>query len=77
VASLGVRPTVEDAGRVLLETHALTWPAGLGMEGGYGRCLRVELVHKLHDERRYESLDALQLGIAQDVSDARAWFAAR
>jgi riboflavin kinase/FMN adenylyltransferase len=47
------------------------------MEGGYGRCLRVELVHKLHDERRYESLDALQLGIAQDVSDARAWFAAR
>jgi riboflavin kinase/FMN adenylyltransferase len=77
VASLGVRPTVEDAGRVLLETHALTWPAALGMEGGYGRCLRVELVHKLHDERRYESLDALQQGIAQDVADAQAWFAAR
>jgi riboflavin kinase/FMN adenylyltransferase len=76
VASLGVRPTVEDAGRVLLETHALTWPASLGLEGGYGRCLQVELVHKLHDERRYESLEALQQGIAQDVTDARAWFAA-
>jgi riboflavin kinase/FMN adenylyltransferase len=37
----------------------------------------VELVHKLHDERRYESLDSLQQGIAQDVADARAWFAAR
>ncbi|HEY2929181.1 bifunctional riboflavin kinase/FAD synthetase, partial [Piscinibacter sp.] len=26
VASLGVRPTVEDAGRVLLEVHCLEWP---------------------------------------------------
>ena len=77
VASLGVRPTVEDAGRVLLETHALEWPQTLGVEGGYGRCLRVELAHKLHDERRYASLEALQQGIAQDVADARAWLAGR
>ena len=33
VASLGVRPTVEDAGRVLLETHCLDWPAALGRDG--------------------------------------------
>ncbi len=76
VASLGVRPTVEDAGRVLLETHCLEWPAGLDGEAGYGRLISVELLHKLHDERRYESLDALQAGIAQDEADARAWFAA-
>lgn len=36
VASLGVRPTVEDAGRVLLEVHCFDWPAELGSEGGYG-----------------------------------------
>lgn len=77
VASLGVRPTVEDAGRVLLETHALDWPSSLGPEGGYGRCLRVELLHKLHDERRYDGLQALQQGIAQDVSHARAWWASQ
>jgi riboflavin kinase / FMN adenylyltransferase len=76
VASLGVRPTVEDAGRVLLEVHCLEWPAALGIEGGYGRLLRVELLHKLHDELRYESLEALQIGIARDVTDARAWLAA-
>jgi riboflavin kinase/FMN adenylyltransferase len=76
VASLGVRPTVEDAGRVLLETHCLDWPAGLGTDAGYGRVLRVELLHKLHDERRYDSLEALRAGIAQDEADARAWFAA-
>jgi riboflavin kinase/FMN adenylyltransferase len=76
VASLGVRPTVEDAGRVLLETHCLDWPEPLGLDAGYGRVLRVELLHKLHDERRYDSLDALRAGIAQDEADARAWFAA-
>jgi riboflavin kinase/FMN adenylyltransferase len=73
VASLGVRPTVEDAGRVLLETHCLEWP--FGEEEGYGACIRVELLHKLHDELRYHSLDALRDGIARDEADARAWFA--
>ena len=77
VASLGVRPTVEDAGRVLLEVHALEWPASLGSEGAYGRCLRVDLVHKLHDELKYESLDALRQGIARDTEDARLWWALR
>ena len=75
VASLGVRPTVEDAGRVLLEVHVLDWPAELGLEGGYGRRLRVELLHKLHDERRYASMERLREGIAQDTADARTWWA--
>jgi riboflavin kinase/FMN adenylyltransferase len=77
VASLGVRPTVEDAGRVLLEAHCLQWPAELGPEGGYGRCLQVDLLHKLHDERRYDSISALREGIARDVADAGAWLAGR
>ena len=77
VASFGVRPTVEEAGRVLLEVHCLEWPAALGAEGGYGRCLRVDLLHKLHDELRYESLPALQAGISRDTQAARAWFADR
>ncbi|MCK6420139.1 MAG: bifunctional riboflavin kinase/FAD synthetase [Aquabacterium sp.] len=77
VASLGVRPTVEDAGRVLLETHCLEWPLQLDAEAAYGRVITVELLHKLHDERRYPSLDALRDGIAQDTAAARAWFRAR
>ena len=76
VASLGVRPTVEDAGRVLLEVHCLDWPAALGLEGGYGLVLRVELLHKLHDERHYASMNELREGIARDTADARAWLAA-
>ena len=76
VANLGVRPSVEHGGRVLLESHCLEWPPALGPDGGYGRRVRVELLHKLHDERQYASLEALRGGIARDVADARAWFAA-
>jgi riboflavin kinase/FMN adenylyltransferase len=76
VANLGRRPTVDANGPVQLEVHCLDWPAALGREGAYGRLVRVELLHKLHDERTYASLDALREGIAQDVRDARAWWIA-
>lgn len=74
VASLGVRPTIEDAGRVLLEVHVLNWPHSLPQEGGYGKIVSVELLHKLRDEARYDGLDALTQAIAQDVDQARAWW---
>ena len=81
VANLGIRPSLDptdvNGGRVLLETHCLQWPAALGPEGAYGKIIRVELLHKLHDELKYDSLDALTTGIAKDCDDARAWFAAR
>jgi len=81
VANLGVRPSLDpndvNGGRVLLETHVLQWPETLGPEGAYGKIVRVELLHKLHDERAYPSLDALREGIAQDVRDARAWIGAQ
>jgi riboflavin kinase/FMN adenylyltransferase len=44
------------------------------LDGGYGKLIRVELLHKLHDERTYDSLEALQQGIAQDCIDAGQWF---
>ena len=50
--------------------------ADLPGEAAYGRTVTVELMHKLHDERKYPSLEALREGIAQDTADARAWFSA-
>jgi riboflavin kinase/FMN adenylyltransferase len=79
VASLGRRPTVDDSGRVLLEVHCFDWPASLGSEGGYGKLVRVELLHKLRDEARYEGPEALatlRAAIAKDAQDARAFLAA-
>jgi riboflavin kinase/FMN adenylyltransferase len=79
VASLGVRPTVDandvNGGRVLLETSCLEWPTALGLEGAYGKIVRVELLHKLHDELKYDSLESLKAGINRDCDDARAFFA--
>jgi len=78
VANLGVRPSLDphdvNGGRVLLETHCLAWPEHLGPEGAYGKIIRVDLLHKLHDELRYHSLAALTEGIARDRAAARAWF---
>ena len=81
VANLGVRPSLDandvNGGRVLLETHCLNWPQALGPEGAYGKIIRVELLHKLHDELKYDGLDALTHGIHQDCDDARAWLSTR
>jgi riboflavin kinase/FMN adenylyltransferase len=79
VANLGIRPSLDpndvNGGRVLLETHCLAWPASLGPEGAYGKIIRVELLHKLHDELKYDSLESLKAGITRDCDDARAFFA--
>ena len=79
VANLGIRPSLDpqdiNGGRVLLETHAFDWPQALGPEGGYGKIIRVDLLHKLHDELKYDGLAALTQGIARDCDDALAWFA--
>lgn len=80
VANLGIRPSLDpddaNGGRVLLETHCLHWPARLGQQGGYGKIIQVDLLHKLHDELKYDSLESLRAGIARDCNEARAYFGA-
>lgn len=72
VASMGVRPTVDDSGHVLLETHLLDYSGDC-----YGKLIRVEFLHKLRDEEKYIDLPTLTAAIRKDVDDARAWFTAR
>lgn len=69
VASLGVRPTVDDSGRVLLETHLFDYK-----EQCYGKLIRVEFLAKLRDEEKYDGLAALTAAIRNDEEQARAWF---
>ena len=79
VANLGIRPSLDpndvNRGRVLLETHCLDWPRALVGQEAYGKIIRVELLHKLHGELKYDGLDALTKGIAKDCDDARAYLA--
>jgi riboflavin kinase/FMN adenylyltransferase len=72
VASLGVRPTVEDNGRVLLEVHLFDFAADC-----YGKLIRVEFLKKLRDEEKYDDLPTLTRAIENDARNARAFFAER
>jgi riboflavin kinase/FMN adenylyltransferase len=69
VASLGVRPTVEDSGRILLETYVFDYDRQC-----YGELVRVEFLKKLRDEEKYIDLPTLTDAIARDVANARAYF---
>nr|WP_301288331.1 bifunctional riboflavin kinase/FAD synthetase [Natronospira proteinivora] len=69
IASLGRRPTVEGRRR-LLEVHLFDWAGDL-----YGRHLRVNLLHHLRDEERFQDLDALRVQMDEDSRQARAWLA--
>ncbi|RCS58481.1 bifunctional riboflavin kinase/FAD synthetase [Parvibium lacunae] len=70
VASLGCRPTVEEAGRYILEVHLFNWRGD-----AYGRCVKVECLHKLRDEEKYVDLPTLRQAITNDVTAAQAWLA--
>ena len=70
VASLGVRPTVEDGGRILLEVHVLDKTVE-----AYGKLVSIEFLRHLRDEEKFPDLPALTAAIAEDARNARAYFA--
>jgi riboflavin kinase/FMN adenylyltransferase len=70
VASIGVRPTVKQDAKPLLEVFLFDFDETI-----YGRRVTVEFVHKLRDEEKYETLDALTHQIRTDVAHARDYFA--
>jgi riboflavin kinase/FMN adenylyltransferase len=70
VASLGLRPTVEQTTRFSLEVHVFDWTGDV-----YGHRVHITYLHKLRDEAAYVDLPTLQVAIAKDVRDARAWLA--
>ena len=71
VANVGTRPTVGGL-RSQLEVHLLDFSDNI-----YGRYLHVDFLHKLRDERRFESLDALKSQISEDAREARIFHAQR
>lgn len=69
VASLGVRPTLKDDAKAVLEVHLFEFAQQI-----YGKHLRVEFLHKLRDEQKFNGLDELTRQIALDVDNAKRWF---
>ena len=69
VANLGVRPTIAGVPKLLLEVHILDFNGNL-----YGRHVHVEFLHKIREEMKFDSLDALKEQIAADIVVAREFF---
>ncbi|EAQ95835.1 bifunctional riboflavin kinase/FAD synthetase [Congregibacter litoralis] len=70
IASVGVRPTVEEGLKPNLEVHILDGDHTL-----YGQRISVRFLHKFREEERYESVEILKAKIHEDIEGARAWFA--
>ena len=67
-ASFGFNPTVSHTRTQKLEVHILDWTGDL-----YGQRLSVHFLHKLRDELKFDSLDALKQQIWADMDAARIW----
>ena len=66
VMNVGVRPTVDGAGARTVEVHLFDVTEDL-----YDARLRVHVVARIRDERRFDGLDALKAQIAEDARAAR------
>ena len=71
VANIGMRPSVRSDGQPHLEVHLLDLQADL-----YGRRAQVVFHHKLRDEQRFASLEALKAAISADIAAARDYWRA-
>lgn len=69
VSNIGTRPTF-DGGERRVETHLLEFNGDL-----YGVVARIELLHRLRGEVKFDGIDALVRQIALDVEATREWFA--
>lgn len=68
VASLGTRPTVGGS-TPLLEVHVFDFDRDI-----YGAHVAVDFLHRLRDERRFDSLDEMRVQIVKDIDAARQYF---
>ncbi len=72
VANVGVRPTVEDAAKPLLEVHLLDVEVDL-----YGQFMTVVFKQKIRQEEKFANIQDLKLQIGKDCEAARAYFKSR
>ena len=70
VTYVGMRPAL-GGNKPVLETHLPGYSGEL-----YGRKLTVDILHRLREDRHFDSLDALTEQMKKDVQAAETWLAA-
>ena len=68
-ANVGIRPTVGDLLRPILEVHLLNFSGNI-----YGKLVSVEFKHKVRDEKKFINIESLVDNIKNDFNWVRKWF---
>jgi riboflavin kinase/FMN adenylyltransferase len=68
--NIGIRPTFDGETRVTVETYILDFNDDI-----YGEQIRIDLLHRLREEIRFESVDDLITQMHKDIDDTREYFA--
>ena len=68
-ANVGIRPTIGDLERPLLEVHIFNFDRDI-----YGSFLRVQFLHKIRDELKFNDLGRLATRIQKDMNQIQKWF---
>ncbi len=69
ITNIGIKPTVQDSGRVNAETFLYDFSDDL-----YGENIRVELLHFHREERKFESIEELKKTMHGDMLAGREFF---
>ncbi len=69
VTNVGVRPTFGADAEPSVETFVMDWAGDL-----YGDVVRVRFLHRLRDERKFDSIEELRVQIENDVKQAQDYF---
>lgn len=69
ITNIGVKPTVQEKNEINVETFLYDFEGDL-----YGEWVRVTLEDFRRPEKKFDSLDALQDGIANDIAAGREYF---
>lgn len=69
VTNIGTRPTFEAQAETSVETFVMGWNGDL-----YGDVLRVRFLHRLRDEKKFNSIAELKSQIERDVARADEYF---
>lgn len=65
--NIGIKPTFDEE-RPSVETYILDFDGDI-----YGREMRIDILHRLRGEQKFDGIDALKAQIAADVAAARAY----
>ena len=69
VTNIGTRPTFGESAEPSVETYVMNWSGDL-----YGNVVRVRFLHRLRDEKKFDSIAELKIQIERDVQRAEHYF---